>query len=58
MAEQQQGDKQYKGVKKFTYRGFQLEELSKMPLDKLVEQFRSRQRRKFKAFQDKPPHSF
>ncbi|CAD8043867.1 unnamed protein product [Paramecium primaurelia] len=56
MAEQTQ-DKQFKGVKKFTYRGLQLEELVKLPMDKLVEQFRARQRRRI-SNQGEKVHAF
>ncbi|CAD8130735.1 unnamed protein product [Paramecium sonneborni] len=56
MAEQIQ-HKQFIGVKKFTYRGLQLEELIKLPMDKLVEQFRARQRRRI-SNQGEKVHAF
>ncbi len=49
MAEKGEGDKKFKGGKKFTFRGHLLEELVKMPNDKLVELLRARQRRRFRS---------
>ena len=48
MAEKGEGEKKFKGVRKLTFRGHQLEDLMKMPNDKLVELLRARQRRRFR----------
>lgn len=41
-------EKQFKGVRKLTWRGLQLEELVKLPNEKLLELYRSRIKRKFR----------
>jgi hypothetical protein len=49
MAEKPEGDRKFKGVRKLTFRGYQLDELVKMPNEKLVELLRARQRRRFRS---------